>query len=69
MRVVGVPKQARIVAFAENGQPAVSERRLELVFGAPAHLVHLTYEQHAETSQARALHLDSDAENLVSSKG
>jgi hypothetical protein len=27
------------------------------------------HEQHAETSQARALHLDSDAENLVSSKG
>ena len=69
VRVVGVPKQARIVAVAEHGHPAASERSLELVFGAPAHLVHLMHEQHAETSQARALHLDSDAENLVSSKG
>jgi hypothetical protein len=69
MRVVRVPKQARIVAVAEHGQPAVSERRLELVFGASAHLVYLMHEQHAETSQARAQHLDSDAENLVSSRG
>ena len=42
---------------------------LELVLGAPPHLVHLVHEQHAETSRMQAQHLDSDAENLVSSQG
>ena len=69
MRVVGVPQQPGVVAGAEHGHPAVSERGLEVVFGAPAHLVHLVHEQHAVTSHAQALHLDSDAENLVSSQG
>jgi len=67
--VVGVPQQACVVACSEHGHPAVSERGFELVFGASAHRVHLVHEQHAETSHAQALHLDSDAENLVSSQG
>ena len=69
LTVGGVPQQPGIVAGAEHGHPAVSERGLEVVFGASAHLVHLVHEQHAETSQAQAVHLDNDAENLVSSQG
>jgi hypothetical protein len=69
VRVVGVPQQPGIVAGTEHGHPAVSERRLEIVFGASAHRVHLMDEQQAATSHAQALHLDSDAENLVSSLG
>ena len=50
MRMVGVPQQPGVVAVAEHGHPALSERGLEVVFGAAAHLVHLVHEQHAETS-------------------
>src|SRR5207302_9681400 len=67
--VVGIPQQAGVVAGTERGHPAVTERGLEVVFGAPTDGVHLVDEQHAETSHVRSLHLDSDAENLVSSKG
>ena len=69
MGVVGVPEQPGLVARGEHRHPARPKRSLELVFGAPAHLVHLVHEQHAETSHARALRLDSGAENLVSSQG
>ena len=69
VRVVGVREQPGVVASGDGGHPALPEGRLKLVFRTATHRVHLVDEQHAETSHAQALHLDGDAENLVSSRG
>jgi hypothetical protein len=67
--VVGIPEQPGLVGCGEGGHPPVAEGRLECVFSAATHAVYLVDEQHAETSQAKSLNLDSEAENLVSSEG
>ena len=63
--LVGVPQQPGVVAGAEHGHPALSERGFELVFGAAAHLVHLVDEQHAETSHTRRCGLNALAQRTV----
>src|ERR1700739_1003698 len=59
VRLVGVPQQSGFVALGEHGHPALSKCCLEFVFMAPAHLVYLVHEQHAETSHMRRSNLNA----------